>query len=183
MPRPSSAAHDRVIASVNRPEAGPAPITWGLRTRRSPRAPNEPSLRGRWHGRLAQQRDIQRGRSTAPIPTRRRSWPRRGRTRPRRRRRGAGVQVETAASTTGAVVGTRFDVPLATRVEERVSAGLPASAHASPAGARRPRAGRWYISTFWARRWRFSRRFSSTRTSIRRSVSAPRPKSSAFGPA
>jgi hypothetical protein len=45
------------------------------------------------------------------------------------------VQVETAASTTGAVVGTRFDVPLATRVEER----------ASPAGARRPRAGRWYI--------------------------------------
>jgi glucose dehydrogenase len=42
------------------------------------------------------------------------------------------VQVETAASTTGAVVGTRFDVPLATRVEERVSAGLPASAHATP---------------------------------------------------
>jgi hypothetical protein len=55
------------------------------------------------------------------------------------------VQVETAASTTGAVVGTRFDVPLATRVEERVSDGLPASTHASPAGARRPRAGRWYM--------------------------------------
>jgi hypothetical protein len=39
------------------------------------------------------------------------------------------VQVETAASTTGAVVGTRFDIPVATRVEERVSAGLPASTH------------------------------------------------------
>src|SRR3954447_22671972 len=59
VPRASTAAHDRVIASVNRPEAGPTPITWELRTRRSPRAPNEPSLRGRWHGRLARQRDIQ----------------------------------------------------------------------------------------------------------------------------
>ena len=49
------------------------------------------------------------------------------------------MQVETAASTTSAVVGTRFDVPLATRVEERVSVGLPASTHASPAGARRTR--------------------------------------------
>jgi hypothetical protein len=41
------------------------------------------------------------------------------------------VQVETAVSTTRAVVGTKFDVPLATRVEEHVSDGLPASAHAS----------------------------------------------------
>ena len=41
----------------------------------------------------------------------------------------AGVQVETAASTTAAVAGTTFDVPLDTRVKER----------ASPAGARRAR--------------------------------------------
>ena len=43
---------------------------------------------------------------------------------------------ETAASTTAAVAGTTFDVPLDTRVKER----------ASPAGARRPRAGRWYMA-------------------------------------
>src|SRR3954465_12901015 len=29
-----------------------APIIWGPRTRRSPRAPNEPGLRGRWHAAL-----------------------------------------------------------------------------------------------------------------------------------
>jgi hypothetical protein len=45
------------------------------------------------------------------------------------------VQVETAASTTATVAGTTFDVPLDTRVKGR----------ASPAGARRPRAGRWSI--------------------------------------
>jgi hypothetical protein len=38
------------------------------------------------------------------------------------------VQVETAASTTAAVAGTTFDVPLDTRVNECASDGLPASA-------------------------------------------------------
>jgi hypothetical protein len=64
-----------LIASVNRPEAGPTPITRGPRTIGS-------ALR-------------------ASVGS-----------------------VQTAASTTGAVVGTKFDVPLATRVEERVSDGL-----------------------------------------------------------
>jgi hypothetical protein len=35
------------------------------------------------------------------------------------------VQVETAASTTAAVAGTTFDVPLDTRVNERASTGFP----------------------------------------------------------
>src|SRR4051794_16711882 len=40
-------------------------------------------------------------------------------------RRGAGVQVQTAASTTAGVTSTTFDVPLDTRVKERASGGLP----------------------------------------------------------
>jgi hypothetical protein len=96
-PAPSINSRSRsLIASVNRPEVGPAPITRGPRTIGS-------ALR-------------------ASVGS-----------------------VETAALTTGAVIGTKLDVPLATRVEERVSDGLAASAHASPAGARRPRAGRWYM--------------------------------------
>jgi hypothetical protein len=63
------------------------------------------------------------------------------------------VQVETAASTTGAVVGTRFDVPLATRVEERVSDGLPASSYGvtadGPQSSNSLNSGVFVIRTTW----------------------------------
>ena len=48
----STATHDRVIASVNRPQRA-RPDHSKVRTRRSPGAPDQPSLRGRWHDRLA----------------------------------------------------------------------------------------------------------------------------------
>ena len=76
-PAPSINSGSRsLIASVNWPEVGPAPITRGPRTIGS-------ALR-------------------ASVGS-----------------------VETAASTTAAVAGTKLDVPLATRVKERASDGLP----------------------------------------------------------
>lgn len=74
---PSINSHPRsLIASVNRPDVGPAPIT------REPRTIGT-ALRARVGS------------------------------------------VETAASTTAAVAGTTFDLPLATRVNERANDGLP----------------------------------------------------------
>jgi hypothetical protein len=87
LPRTSTAVHDRLIASVNRPDSGRGPDHHSASDDRSaPRARERP--------------------------------------------------FETSASTTAAVHGTTFDVPLATRVNER----------ASPAGARRPRARRSYTA-------------------------------------
>jgi hypothetical protein len=120
--RALTAAHDRVMASVNRPDAGRAraitlgtsdsPITPRSQRTESPRSlPWLPWTTRNIQGAAQRRPYLQgggRGHSTA------------GRD-PRPRRRGAGVQVETAASTTAAVAGTTYEGPLDTRVTTRFS--------------------------------------------------------------
>jgi hypothetical protein len=82
VPRASNAAHDRLIASVNRPEAArPRSLgDFGLGDHPAVLANRVSAVAGMA---VVFNSVTSRGRSTAPIPTTRRSWPRRGWTRPR----------------------------------------------------------------------------------------------------